>query len=656
MPVFDKDEQRVVVRIVYDGPAKAGKTTNLQRLCEHFTTRRRSELLSPGHSNGRTLFFDWLVVEGGFVCGMPLRCQLVTVPGQSPLYPRRKHLLRSADVVVFVCDSTPAGVEEGRRMLDKVRPLLQRGDHEVPIVVQANKQDLASALATPELLEALGLTAEVPVVSARAIEDHGVRETVVLAIRAAANTAQRMLLPGGVEGLETSVEGHEALHRALLDAGLDLMPTADEVAAPELVDAGWSTRPPAATVRASSSPPLASAPTAAWPSDLAPRPLEQPSPPRAPSAAPPAPTSASPTPSSPPPAPSAQATDDGGEAPTLEVSEAEDAGSEEELLEIEPDPSLPPPPRVPPRPEGLEPATSRPRFVLSSIPAPTPELPPLPIGASKLDAHWPDEPTVWGQLGPHRSEPAVLRSTPGGGATALGSGSNDLIVFEAWPWCLKTSPRRSYGSLAEAQSKLAQLSRSREALGELALPNTSFVVKRDEHSRYWLWTVAPWVTTLRERAAKCQDRGSERALTAMLVLFAEAALETIALAARRSIVLDLHPSNFGVESGRVRYIDDEVEHGTRHPALSHALLQRVEEYVGFPIAVHAYVAELERQLPTRFCRSELEAIDLIGSLRDARLRSAAAKWARDAILTAAERCPERRAERPAQDEQACESP
>ena len=36
MPVFDKDEQRVVVRIVYDGPAKAGKTTNLRRLCEHF--------------------------------------------------------------------------------------------------------------------------------------------------------------------------------------------------------------------------------------------------------------------------------------------------------------------------------------------------------------------------------------------------------------------------------------------------------------------------------------------------------------------------------------------------------------------------------------------------------------------------------------------
>ena len=41
MAVFDLEEQKIVVRIVYDGAENAGKTTNLQKLCELFTTRRR---------------------------------------------------------------------------------------------------------------------------------------------------------------------------------------------------------------------------------------------------------------------------------------------------------------------------------------------------------------------------------------------------------------------------------------------------------------------------------------------------------------------------------------------------------------------------------------------------------------------------------------
>ena len=40
----------------------------------------------------------------------PLRCQLLTVPGQFAFADRRYRLLRGIDAVVMVCESTPNGI------------------------------------------------------------------------------------------------------------------------------------------------------------------------------------------------------------------------------------------------------------------------------------------------------------------------------------------------------------------------------------------------------------------------------------------------------------------------------------------------------------------------------------------------------------------
>ena len=82
-------------------PGNAGKTTNLFEMCQFFTSRRRSELFSPESRDGRTMWFDWLQIDGGLVAGHGLRCQIVTVPGQLVLRRRRSALLRAADVVVL---------------------------------------------------------------------------------------------------------------------------------------------------------------------------------------------------------------------------------------------------------------------------------------------------------------------------------------------------------------------------------------------------------------------------------------------------------------------------------------------------------------------------------------------------------------------------
>ena len=71
MVAFDVEQQRMCVRVVYDGVASAGKTTNLRQLAELFATQRTCELFSPAEMDGRTLYFDWLQIAAGMVCGFP---------------------------------------------------------------------------------------------------------------------------------------------------------------------------------------------------------------------------------------------------------------------------------------------------------------------------------------------------------------------------------------------------------------------------------------------------------------------------------------------------------------------------------------------------------------------------------------------------------
>ena len=99
MPIYDPIAQRMAVRVVYDGVACAGKTTNLRQLSTLFAARRREALHSPADLRGRTLFFDWMQVEAGVVCGFPLLCQVLSVPGQVVLTPRRRRLLPRGETV-----------------------------------------------------------------------------------------------------------------------------------------------------------------------------------------------------------------------------------------------------------------------------------------------------------------------------------------------------------------------------------------------------------------------------------------------------------------------------------------------------------------------------------------------------------------------------
>jgi len=183
MPSFDFDRNCYIVRIVYDGPGLAGKTTNLEHVCNVIPARQRSELVTPAALKGRTMFFDWVELEGPNHEDALVRFQLISVPGQEARNYRRRPLVEAADVVVFVADASEAGINDTQRTFARLRVSMRRRETPLPLVVQANKQDVEGALSVPQLRQKLRLPDDVPFVRATANQGKGVKPTLTLAMR-----------------------------------------------------------------------------------------------------------------------------------------------------------------------------------------------------------------------------------------------------------------------------------------------------------------------------------------------------------------------------------------------------------------------------------------------------------------------------------------
>lgn len=218
MAIFDPLVRKLVVRIVYDGPGFAGKTTNIERICELVPVERRTELYTPGALKGRTMFFDWLEVDGGKIGGVDLRVQILSVPGQAQRSYRRRPLLFSADTVVFVADSTEEGFAETRRSFKLLARYLREREDDVPLLMQANKQDVEGARAPDAVLASLVKNPQIPVYGACAMSGEGVRETFQAAMKLAIKDVRERVQQNGLASISGATQTADALFDALLEA------------------------------------------------------------------------------------------------------------------------------------------------------------------------------------------------------------------------------------------------------------------------------------------------------------------------------------------------------------------------------------------------------------------------------------------------------
>ena len=128
MAIVNLKKRQIECKIVYYGPARCGKTTNLEYIHKAFKKQVKGEMVSINTDGDRTLFFDFLPLELGKLLGCDVRVQLYTVPGQVRYASTRKLVLRGADGLIFVADSLEvrrekkcAGTERFAAKLERVQ-------------------------------------------------------------------------------------------------------------------------------------------------------------------------------------------------------------------------------------------------------------------------------------------------------------------------------------------------------------------------------------------------------------------------------------------------------------------------------------------------------------------------------------------------------
>lgn len=184
MALVNINKKEIQAKIVYYGPGRGGKTTNLEQIHNLLKDRIKTEMITIKTKGDRTLFFDFLPLDVGTIKGYSFKFQLYTVPGQVMYNETRKLVLRGVDGVVFVADSLSMRKEKNIHSLKNLQENLKTYNKDIfkiPLVMQFNKRDLEKEgipLSSVQLLDKmLNNKLKVPFFEASALSGKNVLQT-----------------------------------------------------------------------------------------------------------------------------------------------------------------------------------------------------------------------------------------------------------------------------------------------------------------------------------------------------------------------------------------------------------------------------------------------------------------------------------------------
>jgi len=184
MAIVNLKKRQIECKVVYYGPGRCGKTTNLEYIHNAFKKQVKGEMISIKTDGDRTLFFDFLPLKLGKLKGCDIRVQLYTVPGQVRYASTRKLVLRGADGVIFVADSLKVRREKNMLALKDLQQNLKEYNlsiFKIPLVMQFNKRDLTEAnislMPLGKMQHDLNRQLKVPSFSSSALKGDGVGKT-----------------------------------------------------------------------------------------------------------------------------------------------------------------------------------------------------------------------------------------------------------------------------------------------------------------------------------------------------------------------------------------------------------------------------------------------------------------------------------------------
>jgi len=184
MAFIDFKKKELQVKIVYYGPSRGGKTTNLDYVYNQMDNRLKTDMVSIKTHGDRTLFFDFLPFDIGKVMGYDLKIMLYTVPGQVKYNATRKLVLRGVDGLVFVADAMEIRRDYNIQSLENLHENLKEYNidlYNLPVIMQYNKIDLNDQgipLLSEETLESdLNSELQAPSFRASALQGDNVIQT-----------------------------------------------------------------------------------------------------------------------------------------------------------------------------------------------------------------------------------------------------------------------------------------------------------------------------------------------------------------------------------------------------------------------------------------------------------------------------------------------
>ncbi len=176
---YDEVEKRMVLKLVFYGPALSGKTTNLLTLHEQLAQDGRGDLMVLDTQDDRTIFFDLLPFFMVAPSGLKIKVKVYTVPGQVRHDATRKAVLQRADGVAFIADSQLVEKENNFNSFNNLEQnlaLVGLDIEQLPLVIQFNKRDLEKIITREELAKTWKSTG-IPVFLATALQGKGVIPT-----------------------------------------------------------------------------------------------------------------------------------------------------------------------------------------------------------------------------------------------------------------------------------------------------------------------------------------------------------------------------------------------------------------------------------------------------------------------------------------------
>ena len=184
MAIFNLKQREIECKIVYYGPGRCGKTTNLEYIYSAYKKQVTGEMVSVDTEGDRTLFFDFLPIGLGKIKGCDVKVQLYTVPGQVKYSSTRKLVLRGVDGLIFVADSLDVRREKNMLSLKDLQQNLKEygiSIFKVPLVMQFNKRDLGKQgfpiMSVEQMAKDLNRQLKVPSYTASAVTGEGVGAT-----------------------------------------------------------------------------------------------------------------------------------------------------------------------------------------------------------------------------------------------------------------------------------------------------------------------------------------------------------------------------------------------------------------------------------------------------------------------------------------------